>query len=71
MALSRYRSWVEPTWQNRVGSSRLSSAHIVYADVPGAVVSCHGSSLVPVIRTPLLLTLIQPLGGSRRQDHTL
>ncbi len=45
MACSRYFRVVEPTWQTRAGGSASSSRYIVYAEVPGGVVSCHGSSL--------------------------
>ena len=43
-----YFSWVEPTWQTSAGGSAASSRYIVYSDVPGAVLSSHGSSLVPL-----------------------
>src|SRR6185503_11990239 len=43
-----YLSCVPPTWQTMAGGSELSSIHIWYSDVPGGVLSCHGSSLVPL-----------------------
>ena len=44
MARRWYLSWVAPTWQTSAGGSADSSRHIVYSDVPGAVLSCQGSS---------------------------
>ncbi len=36
-----------PTWQTRAGGSADSSRYIVYSDVPGGVLSTHGSSRSP------------------------
>ena len=41
-----------PTWQTSSGGSAASSLYIVYAELPGAVVSCQGSSAVPVPSMP-------------------
>ncbi len=38
------RTWVPP-----LDVAERGDAYIVYAELPGAVVSCHGSCFVPVI----------------------
>src|SRR6478735_11517782 len=55
VALRWYFSWVEPTWHTSAGGSADSSRYIVYALVPGAVLSCHGSSFVPLPAMSVLL----------------
>src|ERR1700712_5491623 len=47
IARAWYVSFVEPTWQTRIGGAAASSRYIVYSELPGGVVSRHGSSLVP------------------------
>src|SRR6185437_14628874 len=43
-----YLSCVPPTWQMMAGGSLASSMYIVYSEVPGGVLSSHGSALVPL-----------------------
>src|SRR5665213_565790 len=45
---------VEPTWQTSTGGSADSPRYIMYVELPGGVVSSHGSSLVPAAVTGLL-----------------
>jgi hypothetical protein len=59
MARASYFSWVEPTWQTITGGPAASSRYIVYSEVPGGVLSTHGSALVPL---PAPMVASSPLG---------
>src|SRR4051794_3634273 len=49
------------------GASALSSSHIWYSDVPGGVLSCQGSSFVPL---PVAIVVTPPRDVRAGANHT-